>query len=700
MVYWALKGHEYWRLKGLSTDLVLLVNKIEGYSKPLNDMIQNAIASSHARELVNQPGGVFVGNVSEMDKKHVALLYSVARLVVKESINVLKNSIRQIGKMPSDVSLKPAEKDACERLPCVTSLNPGHERKLLFFNGIGGFSEDGREYVIHLGNGRRTPAPWSNVITGKNFGFIVTESGGGYTWAENSREFKLTPWENDPVTDRQGEIFYIIDDEERRYWSPTPMPAGGDGHYMVRHGFGYSIFEHCSNGLDQALTMYAAPAAPVKVCLMTLKIIYGKTMNLTIMFYSRPVLGIDDSLTSPYIVTWMENGVLYAENKYSREFAGRVAFMCTSAENSSATGDRVLFFGLDGDSARPFDTKLPGATGAGLDPCMAVAGKVLLEPEEEAKIVFLLGCAENSHKAAEYAKRLINPDTAERELDYVKSYWRKNLEDIQVHTPDDSFDIMMNGWLLYQTIACRIRGRSGYYQAGGAYGFRDQLQDSMAILNTLPELTRNQVLLHASRQFKEGDVQHWWHQERGNGIRTRYSDDLLWLPYVTAEYLEKTGDMAILAEQVPFLEGSALNENEDEKYEEPVRSEITAGLYEHCVLAIDRSLATGPHGLPLIGSGDWNDGMNAIGIMGKGESVWLGWFLISILKKFIPVCQYMNDLQRVEKYRAASELLLENIEKEAWDGSWYRRAYFDDGTPLGSAENSECMIDSVSQSGP
>ncbi|MGE5613359.1 MAG: GH36-type glycosyl hydrolase domain-containing protein [Bacillota bacterium] len=701
LVYWALKGHEYWRLKGLHTDLVLLVNRIEGYSKPLNDMIRNAITASHARELVNQPGGVFVGNISEMDKKHVLLLYAVAKLVVRDSINVLKNSIKQIGKMYSDASLRQARDDAPERRPCIISPNPSHERKLLFYNGIGGFSEDGREYVINLGNDRRTPAPWSNVITGRNFGFIVTESGGGYTWAVNSREFKLTPWANDPVTDRQGEIFYIIDEEERNYWSPTPMPAGGDGPYTVRHGFGYSIFEHCSSGLEQALAMYAAPGEPVKVCLMTFRNITGKRRNLTIMYYARPVLGVDESVTAPYIVTWIENGILYAENKYSRDFAGRVAFMCTSAGTGSATGDRVSFFGLDGDPVKPFSVlgaQLSGTTGAGLDPCMAVAGKVLLEPGEETKVVFLLGSAENPRKAAEYAKRLVNPDTAEKELEYVKSYWRKNLEGIQVHTPDDSFDIMMNGWLLYQAIACRIRARSGYYQAGGAYGFRDQLQDSMAVLNTLPELTRYQILLHASRQFKEGDVQHWWHAERGNGIRTRYSDDLLWLPYVTAEYLEKTGDMAILAEQVPFLESSVLDENEDEKYEEPVKSEITASLYEHCVLAIDRSLATGPHGLPLMGCGDWNDGMNGIGNKGRGESVWLGWFLISILRKFIPVCQYMNDLKRVEKYRGAAELLQENIEKEAWDGSWYRRAYFDDGTPLGSAENSECMIDSVSQS--
>jgi cyclic beta-1,2-glucan synthetase len=701
LVYWALKGHEYWRLKGLATDLVMLVKRIEGYSKPLNDMIRNAIAASHARELVNRPGGVFVGNISEMDKKHVTLLYSVAKIVVKDSVKALKSSIKQIGKAFMDASSKPAGDNAHERRPYVISPMPGQERKLLFFNGIGGFSEDGREYVIRLGNERRTPAPWSNVITGRNFGFIVTESGGGYTWAENSREFKLTPWANDPVTDRQGEIFYIVDEDERHYWSPTPMPAGGDGPYTVRHGFGYSVFEHSSSRLDQTLTMYAAPGVPVKVCLMTLKNISGKTRNLTIMYYARPVLGVDESLTSPYIVTWMENGILYAENKYSGEFAGRIAFMCTSAKTGSATGDRVSFFGLDGDPARPlsvFDAKLSGVTGAGLDPCMAVAGKVSLMPGEEAKVVFLLGSAENTHKAAEYAKRLLNPDAAEKELEYVKLYWSRNLEVIQVRTPDDSFDIMMNGWLLYQAIACRIRGRSGYYQAGGAYGFRDQLQDSMAVLNTLPELARNQILLHASRQFKEGDVQHWWHAERGNGIRTRYSDDLLWLPYVTAEYLEKTGDMAILAEQVPFLEGSVLGEDGDEKYEVPVRSEITASLYEHCVLAIDRSLATGPHGLPLIGSGDWNDGMNAIGIKGKGESVWLGWFLICILKKFIPVCQYMNDLKRVEKYREAVGLLAENIEKEAWDGSWYRRAYFDDGTPLGSAENSECMIDSISQS--
>jgi cyclic beta-1,2-glucan synthetase len=441
---------------------------------------------------------------------------------------------------------------------------------------------------------------------------------------------------------------------------------------------------------------------PVKICLVKVANITGRQRDLTITYYTRPVLGVHENRTSPYIFTWRdERGVLFAENKYNGEFRGRVAFLATSIKDCSVTSDRVSFIGRSGDLSEPLaltGERLSGVTGAGIDPCAAIMGKIQLEPEEEISIVFLLGSGADVQQAAELAARFSDVRTAAAELERVREYWKIMLEAIQIHTPDDSFDVMMNGWLMYQTIACRIWARSGYYQAGGAYGFRDQLQDSMALLNTWPELTRDQILLHASRQFEEGDVQHWWHKEGGKGIRTRYSDDLLWLAFVTAEYIEKTADASILHEQVPFLKGNILNEGEDERYEQPQISDKIASLYEHCTLTIDRSLATGPHGLPLIGCGDWNDGMNTGGNKGSGESVWLGWFLISILKKFIPICRLMDDFARAQTYRDAAAGLQENMERDAWDGSWYRRAYFDDGTPLGSVHNSECKIDSISQS--
>ncbi len=701
MVQWAIKGHEYWQLKGLRIDLVILLNKKEGYSQPLSDQIRNAVSASHARELVNKYAGVFIINSAEMDSTQIALFYTAARIVVKDSVDALKSIVRQL-RSPTQTAVEATKHSRQKTEPSIEAHQPEHERELLFFNGIGGFSEDGREYVTRIEKGHHTPTPWSNIIANKRFGFLVTEIGGGYTWAENSREFKLTPWANDPVTDRQGEVLYIVDTQRGCHWSLTPMPAGDNEPYTVRHGHGYSIFEHNSFGLKQTLTMFVAMEQPAKICLISIVNNTGRKRSLAITYYVRPVLGVNEDGTSPYIMTWRdENEIVFAENKFIQEFRGRIAFLATNLRDSSFCCDRTSFIGRDGSLSTPFGLigdSLPNLAGGGLDPCMSVMGKFDIEPEKEVKIVFLLGSTQNTQQASELVRSFTDPQRAADELDRVKSYWRNKLGSIQIHTPDDSFDVMMNGWLMYQTVACRMWARSGYYQAGGAYGFRDQLQDSMSLLNTWPEMTRKQVLLHASRQFIEGDVQHWWHEQRGKGIRTRYSDDLLWLAFVTGEYVEKTDDKSILSEEVPFLMGNILEEGEDEKYEEPIATDISASLYEHCTLAIDRSLKTGPHGLPLMGSGDWNDGMNTVGNKGMGESVWLGWFLVSILKKFIPICNMMKDADRAEKYRDASEKLTESIEKEAWDGSWYMRAYFDDGTPLGSVLNSECMIDSISQS--
>jgi cyclic beta-1,2-glucan synthetase len=701
MVQWAIKGHEYWRMKGLVIDMLLLINRKEGYSQPLQDQVRNIVAASHARELLDKPGGVFIRNASVMDKTQIALFHTVARLIIKDGIDSLRNSVRNMRKS-AETSVTAVKCSRPEGMPPITVHHPVPERRLRFFNGIGGFSTDGKEYVIQLGAGQHTPVPWSNIIANKNFGFLVTESGGGYTWAENSREYKLTPWYNDPVTDRQGEAFYIHDIDDSCYWSLTPMPAGDTEPYTIRHGHGYSVFEHSSNGLDQTLTMFAAVEHSVKLCIITLSNITGRSRRLAVTYYIRPVLGVDDDSTAPYIVTHQEeNGVLIIKNQYSHEFKGKTAFISTNAGVYSSVGDRVRFFGQGGSAAEPFailEKALTGATGAGLDPCAAISANVQLEPEQELTLVFLLGNADSSEEALKMAARFSKPEVVTEELKMVKQFWKEKLEAVQLVTPDDSLNTMMNGWLLYQTIACRIWARSAYYQAGGAFGFRDQLQDCMAVINTWPELAKQQILLHASRQFKEGDVQHWWHEGSGKGIRTRYSDDLLWLAYVTAEYVDKTGDNAILEEQVQFLEGHLLEEGEDEKYEQPVLSGISATLYEHCALAIDKSLGTGCHGLPLMGSGDWNDGMNTVGNKGNGESIWLAWFLLSIFKKFIPVCKMMNDSGRMEKYGSAAEKLLESIENEAWDGSWYRRAYFDDGTPLGSIQNSECRIDSIAQS--
>lgn len=701
LVEWALKGHEYWRMKSLTVDLAVLVNKVEGYNQPLNERVRDVIAASHARDMANKPGGVFIINRGDIDQKQVSLLYTAAALIVKDSVEAFRNRIKS-AVVSRDTAPSASSCNDGTRPVRITVHDKAEDGRLLFFNGIGGFSEDGREYVIRLESGRHTPLPWSNIIANRSFGFIVTESGGGYTWCQNSREFKLTPWANDPVTDRQGEIFYLSDIEEKCHWSLTPMPAPGNGAYTVRHGPGCSVFEHESNGIAQSLTMFVSLDQPVKICIVRLKNLTGRQRKLKVTWYIRPVLGIDENRTSRFITTRMDiSGILFIENKFSDEFRGKTAFVAAGAEEIYYTCDRTEFIGHKGDPAEPaglFGDRLSGEAGAGLDPCAAVSCIAEPDPEEETAFVFLLGCADNAEQAQAIVKKFAAFEGAVNELERVRSFWRDKLGAIRLCTPDDSFDVLMNGWLVYQSTACRMWARSGYYQAGGAYGFRDQLQDCMALLNTLPELSRDQILLHASRQFREGDVQHWWHAEKGKGIRTRYSDDLLWLAYVTSEYVEKTGDELILGEIIPFLEGNLLEEGVDERYEEPRQSNTAASLYEHCVLAIDRSLATGPHGIPLMGSGDWNDGMNTVGNKGSGESVWLGWFLISILHKFIPVCRLMKDFKRAELYRDKAADLIDSIEREAWDGSWYRRAYFDDGTPLGSVNNSECMIDSISQS--
>jgi len=701
IVEWILKGHEFFRMKNLYADLVILISRMEGYNRPLSDKVRNAVAASHAREHLNMPGGVYIIYLPDIDPRQVSVLYTAARIVIKDSIESFKNKLKE-----SKIVLETASTANV----CRNGENSGGigrsehpEMGLKFFNGIGGFSEDGREYVILLGNDRRTPLPWSNIISNRDFGFIVTESGGGYTWYKNSREFKLTPWANDPVTDRQGEIFYVSDLDEKCHWSLTPMPVSGNGPYTVRHGHGYSIFEHESNGLKQSLTLFAAMDQPVKICIVSLKNLTERQRRLKLTYYIRPVLGVEDTRTSQYIVTRVDeiSGLLLIENKFSQDFRGRNAFMAVSGKNKSYTGDRASFIGRSGNAAEPAGLAgedLAEIVGAGIDPCAAVSCIADAAPGEEEVIVFVLGSGESDDHAVSLVNRFLSAENALNEFEKIRSFWNEKLETIQLRTPDDSFDMMMNGWLLYQVTACRLWARSGYYQAGGAYGFRDQLQDCMALIGIWPEISRNQILLHASRQFVEGDVQHWWHAERGNGIRTRYSDDLLWLPYVTSEYVEKTGDTSILDETVSFLEASLLNEDEDERYEEPRLSGISASLYEHCVRAVDISLNTGPHGLPLIGGGDWNDGMNTVGHKGAGESVWLAWFLLSILHRFIPICRLRNDYKRAELYRIKAEQLIENVEKEAWDGSWYKRAYFDDGTPLGSVRNSECMIDSISQS--
>lgn len=582
-------------------------------------------------------------------------------------------------------------------------MNPTNEQSpskgLMYSNGIGGFSRDGKTYTIRLEKGQNTPAPWVNVIANPDFGFMVSEAGGGFTWCGNSRENKLSPWSNDPVSDTPGEVFYLHDETD--VWSAAALPIREEEAYMVRHGFGYTEFEHVSHGITQKLVQFVPVEGAVKISIMTLSNDSPENRKLSVTYYLSPVLGVNPSETAMHLVTSQtERGALIIENPYNRDFPDQICYMDVSVEQRSITGDRREFFGLckEGipDSLRR--KGLSGTVGAGYDPCGAVQVEILLSANETKEMVFVLGVAANRSGVEAMVDAFISPESANAALADVRRFWEEKLQVIQVNTLDPSLNIMLNGWLLYQVISCRLWARSGFYQSGGAFGFRDQLQDSLSLSVIWPELARKQILKHAAHQFLEGDVLHWWHEPTGKGTRTKISDDFLWLPYVTAEYIRITGDSDILKCVIPFLEEDVLKENEDERYCSPRISEASSSLYDHCIRALENGLKFGERGLPLMGSGDWNDGMNAVGNQGKGESVWLGWFLCDVLKKFIPLCQQEEDDDRVQRYIEARDSTIKAIESNGWDGNWYRRAFFDNGSILGSTNNRECKIDSLAQS--
>lgn len=689
-----LKAHEYWRLKKLAVDLVILNEEENSYTNPVNSLLMDIIAESHAHDLINKPGGVFILKKSNMPPEDIDLICSVSRIILKGDAGDLKDQVKYAR------SIALAEFKQFEKKPASYDSKLAKDLELNFYNGLGGFGKDGKEYVIFLENGQNTPLPWINVISNQRFGFIVTESGSGYTWFENSRENKLTPWSNDPVSDTPGEILYVMDEHAGDVWSVTPLPVREKEPYMIRHGFGYTVFSHASHGIEQEMVQFVPVDDSVKISILKLKNQSQENRGLSLTYYIRPVLGVSDQFTAMHINTKADNGMIVIKNNYNDEFPGRVAFIDSSLKVNSLTCDRKEFFGA-GDIANPEGikrTSLSGTTGAGFDPCAAISVSVNLKPDEEKEIIFLLGAGRDEEEARQLSAKYKKLEEAKKALGEVKKFWELKLGALQFETPNTAMDILLNGWLLYQVVSCRLWTRSGFYQSGGAYGFRDQLQDSISLTHIWPEATRNQILLHSRHQFIEGDVQHWWHEEKYKGTRTKFSDDLLWMPYATIEYIRITGDYDILYEETPFLEDEPLKEFEDEAYRVPRISHTVSTLYDHCIRAINRSLKFGEHGIPLIGSGDWNDGMNTVGNKGKGESVWLGWFLYSILKNFAPLCERMGDNELAKRYLDTADRIVENIEKNAWDGKWYRRAYFDNGVPLGSIQNSECQIDSLAQS--
>ncbi|MEJ7668260.1 MAG: glucoamylase family protein [Casimicrobiaceae bacterium] len=696
-----VQAHAYWRLKGLGVDLVIWIEEFAGYRQLLHDRIMGLISARVETHVMDRPGGIFVQHAEQLTNEDRVLFQAVARVVLSDSRGSLAE---QIGtRRPKEPALPRFEATRTQRPEAATATET-LKRDLIVDNGLGGFTPDGKEYVITTGRGYTTPAPWANVLANPQFGTIVSESSLGYTWSENAHEFRLTPWHNDPVGDPSGEALYIRDEETGYYWSPTPLPCRGATPYTVRHGFGYSVFEHAEHGIRTELWVYVALDAPIKFWALRVRNESGRERRLSVTGYVEWVLGDLRPKSTMHIVTEIDTncGALFARNSYNAEFSDRIAFFHTDDGNArSVSGDRGEFIGRNGTLKNPAAlsrARLSGKVGAAMDPCGTLQVAFNLAEKEERQIVFRLGVGRSADDAANLVQRFGKPNGARAALATVRQYWTQTLSAVQITTPDRTLDVLANGWLVYQTQACRLWARSGYYQSGGAFGFRDQLQDVMALIYAEPGLVRDHLLLAASRQFPEGDVQHWWHPPTGRGVRTHCSDDFLWLPLAVSRYVLATGDTGVLHEPVHFVEGRAVGAEEDSYYDLPFQSGDAASLYQHCVRAILRGLRFGAHGLPLMGSGDWNDGMNLVGFRGTGESVWLAFFLHSVLMRFAQVARLHDDSAFADRCTSEAEQLRLNVERHGWDGEWYRRAYFDDGLPLGSSSNPECQIDAVAQS--
>jgi cellobiose phosphorylase len=699
LVQQLIQAHSYWRMKGLTVELVILNEDVSVYRQPLHDQIISLIASGIEAQMMDKPGGIFVRRLEQVSSEDRVLLQAVARLVLLDEHGTLAE---QLGRPGIPEPLIPALKTNRTPFRDAQELAPLPPRDLLYNNGLGGFTPDGREYVITLAPDQVTPMPWVNVLANPYFGTIVSESGGAYTWVENAHEFRLTPWNNDPVSDVSGEAFYLRDEQTGQFWSPTPLPARGAAPYVIRHGFGYTVFEHTENGIASELTVYVALDAPVKFAAFKLRNLSGRPRRISVTGYWEWVLGDLRQQSLLHLQTEMDpkTGALLARNPYNTEFAERIAFLEVNDATRTFTGDRQEFLGRNGSLSHPAAlkrTRLSGKVGAGLDSCGAVQVAFELPAGQERGIVFRLGVGRSLADVQTLIQRFRRAEASHGALEAVWEYWSRTLGAVQVETPDPSVNLLANGWLLYQTLSCRLWGRTGFYQSGGAYGFRDQLQDVMALVHAEPALMREHLLRAAAHQFREGDVQHWWHPPAGRGVRTHFSDDYLWLPYATSRYVACVADTGVLDEPIPFLEARPVKPEEDAYYDLPHHSEESGTLYQHCVRAIERGLNFGAHGLPLMGCGDWNDGMNLVGKEGRGESVWLAFFLYDVLTQFAELARRRLDLAFADRCVAQASQLQQNIEKHAWDGQWYLRAWFDNGEPLGSHTNPECQIDSLPQ---
>ena len=734
-------AHRYWRRRGMMVDLVVLNTHPPSYLQELQEKITEAMFTSSDSGIIDRPGGVFARRRDLLAPDVVRMLRATARvhlfcdgrspgriieaataqevlppdalstltlpvrMAERAAAPALRALLRVVGRTLPRISFEPAHAPASALRPAdatATVLPITRDGKeALFENGFGGLTPGG-DYEIRVSGDRVPPAPWANVIANPHGGFVVSERGGGFTWAESSHSFRLTPWHNDPVSDPVSEVLYLRDEDTGEAWTATPGPIRHKGPYTVRHGAGMSSFEHQHAGIATSLVLGLAEQEAVKLSILRVTNLGARPRRLTVTAFVEWTLGVLREHTQHQVQTTFDapHRAILARNFFGPEFGGYVAFCAMSEPLKGHTADRREFLGRNGTAAAPAGLHAPlsGATGVGLDPCAALRCLLALEPGETRELVVVLGAADGNEAANRAVVEYTDVSRAKAAVARTVEAWAERLSVIRVQTPDPSFDVMLNRWTLYQALACRMWARSAVYQSSGAYGFRDQLQDAMALVYAAPGLAREHIVRAAARQFVEGDVQHWWHPRSGRGVRTRFSDDLAWLPYVVDHYVRVTGDVSVLDESVPFLAMRQLQPEEHELYDVPEVSGEQGSVYDHCVRALRRACTSGPHGLPLIGEGDWNDGMNRVGVEGRGESVWLAWFLVATLRAFGEHAQARGGAVEAAEFRVRADTYIAAVEEHGWDGEWYLRAYFDDGTPLGSAANDECRIDSIAQS--
>ena len=698
-----LKAYEYFKTKNIKIELVIIDEENYSYENYIRDEIEGAILNSHLAYMKNINGGIFVLSKSEIDVQDINLIKFISILVIDSHLGNLENIINDMEEEIID-NYRTIEKSKCisnyeDETNDIDIIDKLQNSK--YYNEYGAFSEDGKEYIMKIKKEKNLPATWSNVIANKKFGTVITESGGGYTWYKNCRLNRITSWHNSGSTSIPSEIIYLKDIENGKSWTMTAMPMPDNKNYNIIYGFGYAKFLHESDEITQELEVFVAKDDSVKINILTLKNNAPKKKKIKLIYYIKPVLGEDEIKSDGYIkVQYEENSnLLIAENLYNVDQFKDIIYVSSSEKIKSYTGNKSIFLGKGGVTNPDglHRVRLDDSTGIGKKSCIAIEIEVEIESFSNKKISLILGAEEGLMEAKDVAYKYSKIQNCKDELSRVKSYWNELLGRVQVKTPYESINIMLNGWIMYQTISCRLLAKSGFYQSGGAYGFRDQLQDTFGTKFLDSKLLYNQILKHSKHQFIEGDVEHWWHDENDRGIRTRFSDDLLWLPYMVIQYINHTGDYSILEEQTSYLNGAVLNENENEKYDRYLSSKETGNIYEHCKKAIDRC-QFGENGLPKIGIGDWNDGFSNIGPKGKGESVWLGFFLYRILIGFSEISEYMKENDLAERYRTKAKELKVALNQNAWDGRWFKRAFADNGDVYGSIENEECKIDSIAQS--